>query len=490
MNAGMQADAYSKLTCLNWGLFAAASIAICVAAASLITGSGVRKDAAQNVRMAVNFEHLGVVSNNLDSPYRPSMYREPSPILVDAVGVAFTDRILGPAAFSAYLDGKRVRFIKLQNVFWILLLWLSVFAATHTLTKSFYLAMGAGIIAVVPFLSGTKVEGVNGLYTELPGAALLCAAAFALAVAATDGKTWKFALAGASFGCLVLTKASFLYVCACLFVLLAAMSLRRRDERRKHLLQLVLLAASFLAIVLPWIGRNVHTFGEAQVSERGGLAVYTRALMNEMSPTEFRGTFYVWARPKVQPFMGSMLGFTEADLRPGGRLQRLNTDADSKSFNSDLAAELEGRPQDAVTFYRRGRAERERLETIFQREGVLDPDVASDRALTAKGMAMVESAPLRDLALTVPLLWRSALLVFPIFLLGLGYALWTGSERLLLYAFPGFAYLCFYAVITPFEPRPAVIARALAIVAVAPVIQRLARACREAVRLEIYRTPY
>lgn len=473
MNAGMQRDAFSKLTRLKWFLFAAVSIAICVYAASLITGSALRKDAAQNVRMAVNLEHLGVVSNNRESPYRPSMYREPSPILVGAVGVAFTDRMLGPAAFGAYLDGERARFIKLQNVSWILLLWLSVFAATHALAKSFYLAMGTGIVAVVPFLSGTKVEGVNNLYTELPGAALLCAAAFALAVAVADGKPWKFALAGASFGCLVLTKASFLYVCACLFLLLAAVSLRRRDERPKHLLQLVLLVATFLAIVLPWIGRNAHTFGEAQISERGGLAIYTRALMNEMSPTEYRGTFYVWARPKIQPFLGSMLGFTEADLRPGGRLQRLNTDAGSEIYNSDLTAELEGRPQDAVTFYRRGRAERERLDTLFQREGMRDPDVASDRALTVKGMAMVKSAPLRDLALTVPLLWRSALLVFPISFLGLGYALWTRSERLLLYAFPGFAYLCFYALVTPFEPRPAVIARALAIVAVAPVIQRL-----------------
>lgn len=473
MNAGIQRDPHSKLTRLKWFLFAAAGIAICATAASLITGSAVQKDAAQNVRMGVNLEHQGVVSDEPDAPYRPSMYREPLPILVDAVGIAYTDRILGAGGFGAYLDGERVRLIKLQNVFWILLLWLSVFVATHTFTKSFYLAMGAGIVAVAPFLSGTKVEGVNNLYTELPGAALLCTAAFALVVAVTDGKPWKFALAGGCFGCLVLTKASFLYVWVGVFLLLAAMYLRRRDERPKHFLQLVVLAATFLAIVLPWIGRNAHTFGEAQISERGGLAIYTRALMNEMSPTQYRGTFYIWARPQIQSFVGSILGFTAADLGLGGRLQRLNTDAGSRSYDSDLAAELAGRPQDAITFYRRARAERERLEMIFQREGMRDPDVASDRALAVKGMAMVKSAPFRDLALAVPLLWRSALLVFPIVLLGLGYALWTQSERLLLYAFPGFAYLCFYALITPFEPRPAVIARALAIVAVLPVIQRL-----------------
>jgi 4-amino-4-deoxy-L-arabinose transferase-like glycosyltransferase len=463
---------FTKLQRLTIAL---ASVVIGIAAIACIDGSAVTKDAAQNVRMGVNLAHHGVVSINRNEPYRASMYREPLPIAVDAIAVAVTDSLLGAAPYTEYLYGERVKIIKFQNVLWLLLLWAAALSATRWFTRSPNAAILAGLFAVLPFLSRSSIEAVNNLYTELPAAALLGWAATTLAVAASDRSGWKFAAAGLCFGLLALTKASFLYVFLGLVLLLACTFLRSPRDWRRHSLHAALLVAAFTAIVLPWIGRNVHAFGLAQISERGGLAIYTRALMNQLSRDEYRGTFYIWARPALQPLVGSLLGFTPADLGPGGRLERLNTDPGTEHYDRDLAAELAGKPEEAVTFYRRGRAERERLDAQYQREGAADSEVAADRALAKLGMDMVKSDFRDDLELTIPLLWRSATIMFPALVLALGFALWRRDDALLLYAFPGMAYLLFYALATPFEPRPASIARALTVVAVVAVIQSLCR---------------
>jgi hypothetical protein len=470
---GGDLEVIPPLTRFNWLVIALTSAAVGLAALTCINGSTVTKDAAQNVRMAVNLDHQGIVSLDTSAPYRPSMYREPLPIATSAAAVALADSILGPAPYTAYLDGARVEIIKYQNVPWLLLIWATAAATLRLFTKSFYLGLFGGILAVIPFLSTTNIDAVNDLYTELPATALLGLASYLLMLAVTGGRAWKSAACGACFGLLVLTKASFLYVFLGLLAALSLTFFRTPAEWRKCSLRAGLMAASFALVIVPWIGRNVHEFGQARISERGGLAIYTRALMNQMSREEYRGTFYFWARPAIRPFIGSLLGFTPADLGPGGRLARLNTDPGAEAYQSDLAAELAGRPQDAVSFYRRGRAERERLETQFEQSGAPDPDVASDTAMASAGAAMVKSDLLSDLALTIPLLWRSAPLIFPTLLLAFGYALWVRRDALLLYTFPGIAYLSFYALVTPFEPRPAVITRALAVVAIFTVLHGL-----------------
>src|ERR1700735_5232274 len=259
-----------------------ATAALGVAAVAHLNGDAVADDAAQNVRMAVNLNHQGVISMSDGIPYRPSMYREPLPIALDAVLVGVADRLFGVANWADYLAGQRVKVIKYPNVAWLFLLWAAVIAATHWFTRRFYASILAGFIASAPFLFGTNIEGLNNLYTELPAAALLAWAAFALAGAHSEGKTWLFATAGALYGVLVLTKAVFLYIGLVLFVALLLTCLGRGTQRRGRSLQAVLFVLCFLTAALPWIGRNYHAFGQLRISERGGLAVYTRALMNQM----------------------------------------------------------------------------------------------------------------------------------------------------------------------------------------------------------------
>jgi 4-amino-4-deoxy-L-arabinose transferase-like glycosyltransferase len=451
------------------------TVALGVAAVACLNGDAVADDAAQNVRMAVNLNHQGVISMSGGTPYRPSMYREPLPIALDAILVGVADRLFGVSNWADYLGGKRVKVIKSQNVAWLFLLWVAVIAATHWFTRSFYASILAGVIAAAPFLLGANIEGVNNLYTELPAAALLALAAFALAAAGTEGKTWLFATAGVLYGLLVLTKAVFLYIAPVLFVVLLFTCLVRTTERRRRSLQAVLFVLCFLTVALPWIGRNWHTFAQPQISERGGLAVYTRALMTQMPRDEFRGTFYVWSRPVMRRYLGPILGFGAADLQSGGTLQHLNNDRGSNFYDRDLAAERAGRPEDAITYYRRARAERERLETQYELNGEIYPEVASDAALARSGMRMVKINWRSNLALMIPCMWRGAWLIFPALLLTFGYSLWARRDALMLYIFPGLVYVCFYAILTPFEPRPGLVVRALAVVAVVAVAAALWR---------------
>src|SRR5690242_18506297 len=91
------------------------AILACALASTLITGRPVIKDASETLTMAINLEHHGVISMDESAPYRPSMMREPLPIVIDAVAVWVLDAVQGRASLETYFSGARARDLKLQN---------------------------------------------------------------------------------------------------------------------------------------------------------------------------------------------------------------------------------------------------------------------------------------------------------------------------------------------------------------------------------------
>ncbi|MFT2657982.1 hypothetical protein, partial [Escherichia coli] len=81
--------------------------------------------------------------------------------------------------------------------------------------------------------------------------------------------------------------------------------------------------------------------------------------------------------------------------------------------------EQEGRPEDAVSYYRRARAERVKLERELSEAQVPNAGVAADKLLQKRALELIESHPGRHLAATIPFLWRGATAAFPILLIGL-----------------------------------------------------------------------
>lgn len=456
----------SPLGRLDFAIVAVTASLLAIVAFMSINGRAVVSDSGQNLLMAVNLSHSGTISDSEQPPYEPSMYREPLPIVVSAVGVSVVDGLLGRTDSPQYFSGPRAKYIKYQNVAWLIGLWFAVFAATRYFTGSLWWSIAAGLLAAKPFLNSLSAEGVNDLYTELPAAVFMICAIFLLVRAVQSDSRLEFIMAGLCYGLLALTKAAMLYVFGGLVLVLLATYVGASTQRKTRLLQMMMLCASAAIVVTPWIARNWMVFGQPQISERGGLVLYTRALMDQVTPTEYRGTFYMWARPAVRPFVGSILGFGPKDLEMGGRLQRLSDDLGTELYKHDIQAQVAGRPQDAITLHWQARAERVRLEREFELQGVPFPEGAADRAMARKGMSMVQSAFVQNLKLAVPLMWRSAPTIFPALVIALAYGLLARRYLLVLFVLPGLGLVIFYALATHFEPRPAIVAQSTAVIGV------------------------
>src|SRR5690606_23762525 len=249
------------------------------------------------------------------------------------------------------------------------------------------------------------------------------------------------AAAGAVFGLTALTKAAFLYVfVGLLAAVAAAMWLMpddggHRESPRRILASVAVLAAGFGVVTLPWMYRNYVKLDAFEISSRAGIVLHLRATHNRMTWDEYKGAFYVWSRPSLKPLVGAITGYDETDLAIGGRLQRLNRSGRGEIERIDLAAELAGKPEEALTYYREARAERVRL--VAELGGRLDPraaERAADRELARRAIDSMLAEPLRHLAMTVPLTWRGAPIYVPVLLIVLAYALKGGRRELLITA--------------------------------------------------------
>jgi hypothetical protein len=433
----------------------------------------VANDAAQNLLMAVNLSHQGVISLDQSAPYKPTMYREPAPVVVDSLAVDASDLILGEAETGAYFSGSRARLIKYQNTLWMCLLCLGVFGVTRLFTGSFWAALLAGCIALRPFLSDTHV---NNLTTELLAGVLLMFGTLAVAHGVAKRSIALIALAGLLFGTFALCKAAGIYVAAGLvLVLLLRATYTEAPSLRRRAGIAGVLAVCCASVVAPWLWRNGMTFGTFRIAERGGLAIYTRALLNQMSDVEFEGTFYVWGRPGLRPAIGRLLGFTETDLSLGGRLQRLNERIGSDVDKVGGAAEDAGRPEAAVSFWRQGRAKREALETQLEQQGVRYSSVVADRLMQEDGLKRIVGAPLSNLKLTIPILWRAGISTTIVLVVAVIYALRARRYLLLTALTPAVILLGLYGLATDFLPRYAVLCQPTAVAALVVVVYALGR---------------
>jgi hypothetical protein len=436
---------------------------------SQISDSAIENDGSQNLQMALNLDREGVMSLDDSAPFAPSMYREPLPVWSTALMVKLVDWLLGPADTDDYFQGPRAQYLKLQNIFWLLLLSASTFVACRYFTSSTYVSLVAVLLLNVrlPMTPSGPIElGFDTLESELPAAALLACGSLFVALAVSRGRLWHSIAAGALFGLLALTKAAMLYVSAGLFLVLLCLVFTPPRLLRHHFgsRHLVAMLAAGAAVVVPWTYRNYEIFGSMQIAQRGGIILYLRAVKNQMTAEEYLGSFYVWA-PGLPGPIGAVLGFSEADLEYGGRLQRLNRSETSSFGQRDLAAERAGDPDAAISYYRKARATRVKLERELAAQGVASPGVEADSILLDEGIALIMSHPVRHLVMMIPFIWRGALTTFVVLLSCVAYALYARRADVLFFLLASFGTLCFYALLTHFISRYSVPVVPVAIVA-------------------------
>jgi hypothetical protein len=419
-----------------------------------ISGSPITRDAAQSLQMAINLERHGVLSMEPEAPFTATNYREPLPPSVSALTIKLTDSLAGEAPPEAYFSGLRAQYVKYQNLLWLGLFSLSVFWVVQGFTSSFALGLIAVALVNVPFRPHLPPGPVDTLMTEIPSLWLLVTASGALAFGFVRQKPFLFGLSGVLFGALTLVKAIGLYVFVGVVALLPCLYFLRRHSAsvRPALRDTMCLVFAFMVVVGPWMYRNHVQVGTFRITQRAGESLFERSLEDQISKREYVGAIYVWA-PVLQRQLGAWLGFSPLDLLRGGRLQRLDDKTDSALSQEDLAFENIGAPDKTVTFYRRARAEREKLERDFEVAGVAHPDVEADAALQTAALATFAEHPWRHLVLSPLFLWRGGAQTIVVLIAVLLFAFSLRRFDLALFALPTFGMVVSYALFSPFFPR-------------------------------------
>ena len=322
-------------------------------------------DANQNLRAAYNLAYHGIFSKYAEAR-RPDDYREPLPVAALALYIKIDPRLSSGQSNTSINRSSAVLAVKELNLLWAFLCLVGLGAVVFSSVRPPWLALIAVVAAVTLtyayFLERDDV--INRTLTEIQAATLLVWFAFFSIRALETKKAAWFAAAGILLGGLALTKAAFLYVG---IGFIAAIALvygvwPPPQWRRLRVFALCgVMAASMAVVVLPWMVRNFVQFESFEISQRGGLALMSRAYYNKMNDTEFKGAFYHFAKGELREVLGSYLGYSPRDLEAMGRLQRLNSKRSASFATRDLEAEKAGRPDDAISFYRAARAERNRL---------------------------------------------------------------------------------------------------------------------------------
>jgi hypothetical protein len=410
-------------------------------------------DAWQNLTLAYNLSHHGVMSLSHDSAdLAPSSRREPLPAAFLAFYMASVEAVYGNMTLGGYGTGLGTGRLKVSNVFWAALLAYSVFVSIVRLSGSFLLA-GMGTW----FSNLTVLQYFNNLLTEPHAAALLTLACYLSIVALSRRRALYFGLAGVCFGALALTKAATFYVVMVLACLLFGWSLWQlkwpTETRFVRIPSVIVFVLGVALTTGPWMSRNYVLLNSMEiVGEAAPVVLMVRAEKNKMSWMEYRGGFYAWAPNELlRKAASDLLGFIEADLRRGGRLQRLNRSSGSEFYASDMKAVRAGRPEDAVSFLKKAQAEKQKMKRELAAQGYSGLDAESE--LQRRAIRQISGEPLKHMAMSVLFLWRGAGLIFPPLALVATYAAVARRSELMVYILPVLGLVFFYALATHFHPR-------------------------------------
>lgn len=448
----------NKFFKFRWPLTIVAGIFLLILWVSNISGSQITGDSSTNLRIAFNLERNGIISDDYESPYQPTMDREPIPVSVMSMAIGIVDLVAGSADPVMYFTGNRAMYLKYQNLAWLILLSLSTFWAIKVFTSSYFVALLGAVLVNLKLpgiASGPNALGIDSLLTELPAAAVLMLSSTMLALAVHRKKTISFALAGLLFGMLALIKAAFLYIFVGIVLVMSARAIYAWYKSRTwvDMTQVSVLCLVFGIVVLPWMLRNYNTLETFAISDRGGGVLNIRTTLNRMTAEEFRGAIYYWAPSHLQPVMGLGLGFSPSDLERGGRLQRLNRSGTSSFAKDDLEAERAGRPEKAISYYRKARADMAKHRMEFEALGHQNPQKEAASVLQDRSLRSILEHPGNHLAMSVLMMWRGAPVVFPILLIAFIVALTANRQSLAAFMLPAFGMAAFYALLTHFLPR-------------------------------------
>lgn len=383
-------------------------VALCWSLDGMLTQAPIMKDARQNLAAGFNLNTWGVFSIEAPDtgPPSPDNYREPVVPAAAALFMRLHPAFPAATDFEQVADGSLCREVKRVNLVWAFLVLLGAAALTVELTRSTISAFLSCVLILLVFLRNP--EHIDTLYTEIPTAAVMLWTSLLLVRSVRTGRAGSFFRAGLAFGFLCLTKAVFLYLTPLVVPLVFFCS---APVAQKKIIRAFAFCAVFslgsAVAVGPWMLRNYMHFGSATLAQRGGTVLYGRMLRNTMTMDEVVSALYLWGPGAYQKLVRTtFFDRSPEDFEYGGRGARLNRSADSGFAHRDEEAEQVGRPEDAISFHSRSRAERVRVIRHFASLGYVNPELAADDHLKRAARQWIVQHPFRHAFMTLVFAWR------------------------------------------------------------------------------------
>jgi len=235
-------------------------------------GREIKGDAIIYYRIADNILNGHGFSDAKESPYKPTMSREPIyPFLI---------------SFLFFLFKKSVLSVQITQAVLYALMCLVVFRIYRMCFDEKIAFAGAIFFVFFP----TIPSYVPYLFTELLFAFLLALTVLAFMEAFKYNKLRNFFYAGIGMGVATLCKAVLMF-----FFIFAAMAifLYYREKSKKILSfravwAVLILLSGYSSVVAPWVLRNEVIFGKPAITLRGYSTMYTRAVKVNLSRKELK----------------------------------------------------------------------------------------------------------------------------------------------------------------------------------------------------------
>jgi hypothetical protein len=388
-----------KIACLL-GLI----VLLTIVAASQITADDIRSDGVQNLRFADNVAQYGIFSSTpIGEPIVPGNEREPLPPYVLSAHLRLLNVYTPGLEGKKLLTGNGARMVKFGNMIWVFLGLVGVALLSFSLTGNysfvvFMLLLQTFFFFALPFF-------VDTLYTELQAGVLLLWSSWLLLKAVQTSRLRWFCATGLCMGLLALTKGVFLYVAPVAMAVLAWMFIFQ-DSLILALKRFTVMLVGFSFLTLPWMVRNKLVTGHFELTQRGGHVLLTRAVKNAMTLDEVEGAFFFWGPSFYQKLSSPLgLGAVPSDFQLGGRFQRLNRES-SNFKSSDLVAQAEGKPEAAISYYRKAASELSMYVMQAQYEGSKQAQRDGDDHAKRRAKSLILSSPHRHALMTIPFFWR------------------------------------------------------------------------------------
>lgn len=257
-------------------------------------------DAAQYIGGAVNLAKFGIFNENITldaDTITPGIGREPGYAAVLSAILNIGDSLDQISASCLYNSGCGTEpyiWAKWVNRGFIVLSGLLIFLAMRHLTNSPLAAIMSGMHV---WLNHQMHKSHDYVISD-PLALLLASLLVFLIVWAWNRKSiLAWVLPGMSFAGLAFTKAIYIYFIPIAVLFGLILVLRSRSQWKTALSKLLIVTVLATAPIYIWVDRNHNITGKYQFTDnRGGIALSTRIVFNDMNLTEYLAAFTYWTR--------------------------------------------------------------------------------------------------------------------------------------------------------------------------------------------------